>query len=211
MKITLPKGAMMGHQYWAINQSKRSLYRWQTRLFLAIACFWGMGFSGSVAAQSGDCTNLVADSGLESGTGWSMKTKGQYAMLSNIQAHGGMKSAYLAGANQATDLLSTKVVLPSAGGQSAILDFWWKVNSEDRNDTSDQLTVQVLNGTGKIQTVLLVLGSEHASNDWQQSALDISEFVGQSIQLQFVAKTNAALVTDFFIDDVALLICSAAQ
>ena len=169
-----------------------------------------MGFPGPVAAQSDDCTNLVADSGLESGTGWTMKTKGQYAMLSNIQAHGGVKSAYLAGANQATDLLSTKVVLPS-GGQSATLDFWWKVNSEDGNDTSDQLTVQVLNGPGKIQTVLLVLGSEHASNDWQQSALDISEFVGQSIQLQFVAKTNEALVTDFFIDDVALLICSATQ
>lgn len=200
----------MGYQYWAINQSNRLLYRWQTRLFLAIACFLGMGFSGPVAAQSGDCTNLVADSGLESGTGWSMKTKGQYAMLSNIQAHSGVKSAYLAGANQATDLLSTKVVLPS-GGQSATLDFWWKVNSEDGNDTSDQLTVQVLNGPGKIQTVLLVLGSEHASNDWQQSALDISEFVGQSIQLQFVAKTNEALVTDFFIDDVALLICSVAQ
>jgi len=179
-------------------------------LFLAIACFLGMGFSGPVAAQSDGCTNLVADSGLESGTGWTMKTKGQYAMLSNIQAHSGVKSAYLAGANQATDLLSTKVVLPS-GGQSATLDFWWKVNSEDGNDTSDQLTVQVLNGPGKIQTVLLVLGSEHASNDWQQSALDISEFVGQSIQLQFVAKTNEALVTDFFIDDVALLICSTTQ
>jgi hypothetical protein len=201
---------MMGHQYWHINQSKCSFYRWQTRLFLAVACFLGIGFSGPVAAQSDDCTNLIADSGLESGAGWSMKTKGQYAMLSNIQAHDGMKSAYLAGVNQATDLLSTKVVLPSAG-QSAILDFWWKVNSEDRSDTSDQLTVQVLSSTGKIQTVLLVLGSEHASNEWQQSALDISEFVGQSIQLQFAAKTNAALVTDFFIDDVALLICSAAQ
>jgi len=153
---------------------------------------------------------LVADSSLESGTGWTMKTNGRYAMLSNIQAHSGSKSAYLAGANQAADLLSTKLVVPT-GGQSTTLDFWWKVNSEDNNDTSDQLTVQVANNSGKIQTVLLVLGSSSASNQWQQSRLDMDDFAGQSIQLQFVAETDEKLVTDFFIDDINLLTCSAAQ
>jgi len=168
-----------------------------------------MGFSGSVEAQSSACTNLIADSSLETGAGWAMKTNGRYAMLSNIQAHTGSKSAYLAGANQAADLLSTKLVVP-ADGQSVVLDFWWKVNSENSKDTNDQLTVQVANHSGKIQTTLLVLGSESASNNWQQSTLDMGDFGGQSIQLQFVAKTDEDLVTDFFIDDVALLVCPSA-
>ncbi len=200
----------MEHQNQSIDQSERLRYRWQTRLFFVVACFFGLGFSGPVEAQSPACTNLVADSGLESGTGWAMKTNGRFAMLSTIQAHTGSKSAYLAGANQAADLLSTKLVVPS-GGQSVALDFWWKVNSENNNDTNDQLTVQVANHSGKTQTVLLVLGSASASNQWQQSRLDISDFAGQSIQLQFVATTDEALVTDFFIDDVALLACSATQ
>jgi hypothetical protein len=62
---------------------------------------------------------------------------------------------------------------------------------------------------GNTLRALLTLGSDSAANLWQQSALDLSGFAGQTIQLKFVAQTDETLVTDFFIDDVEVQACTA--
>ena len=159
-------------------------------------------------AQSNSCTDLVVDSSLESGASWVIKTNGGYTLLSTVQAHTGAGSAYLAGVDNANDLLSTKLALPSAAS-SLELSFWWKVNSEDRSDVNDKFAVQIVDGAGKLHKALFTLGSERASNHWQQTSLDLQKFAGQSIQLQFMAKTDDTLVTDFFVDDVEVTACDA--
>ena len=187
-----------------INYASAS--RWQRAICLALLMLLIPGVTR--VAQADSCTDLVADSSLESGSGWSIKTHGGYTVLSTVQAHTGAGSAYLAGVDNADDLLSTKLALP-AEQASLMLSFWWKVNSEDRSDVNDKFAVQIIDGTGKMHRNLFTLSSERASNQWQQTTLDLHEFADQSIQLQFAAKTDDALVTDFFVDDVEVNACGS--
>lgn len=189
----------------AINNTYAN--RWRSALCFALVLLLTPSVSGVAHAQTDSCTDLVADSSLESGSGWSIKTHGGYTLLSRVQAHTGSGSAYLAGVNNANDLLSTKLVLPVAK-TAVTLSFWWKVNSEDRGDVNDRFAVQIVDGNGKTHKSLFTLGSERASNQWQQTTLDLDEFANQQIQLQFVAKTDDTLVTDFFVDDVEVNACA---
>ncbi len=178
--------------------------RWRSAICLALFLLLTPGVTG--VAQADSCTDLVADSSLESGSGWFIKTNGGYTLLSTVQAHTGSGSAYLAGVDHANDMLSTKLALP-ADQASLVLSFWWKVNSEDRSDVNDKFAVQIVDGAGKTHKNLFTLGSERASNQWQQTTIDLRDFANQQIQLQFAAKTDDALVTDFFVDDVEVNAC----
>jgi hypothetical protein len=46
---------------------------------------------------------------------------------------------------------------------------------------------------------------------WKQATLDLSDFGAQTIQLQFNARTDDSLATDFFIDAVAVMACEPNQ
>jgi len=184
------------------------VHHWRIGACVALFLFLIPGSSTIAYAQTDACTDLIADSGFESGQGWVIKSHGNYSVLSDAQAHTGSQSAYLAGMNNANDLLLTKLTLPAAQ-QSLSLNFWWKVNSEDTRDLNDLLSVQVADGAGKGRQTLLTLGSDRASNRWHQSTLDLSSFTGQTIQLQFAAKTDETNITDFFVDDVEVTGCDA--
>ena len=180
---------------------------WRIGTCLALLLFLLPGASTIAHAQASSCTELVADSSFENGQGWTINSHGNYSVLSDVQAHTGTQSAYLAGMDNANDLLSATLVLPAAQ-QAVSLSFWWKVNSEDARDANDKLSVRVADGAGKVRQTLLTLGSDRASNRWHQSNFDLSKFAGQTIQLQFAAKTDETSITDFFIDDVDVTACA---
>jgi kumamolisin len=105
--------------------------------------------------------------------------------------------------------LSIPLVLPT-DKPSVTLSFWWQVQSEEQSGEFDGMSVVAADSQGKPMRSLLTLGSDSTAAQWQQSLVDLSSYSGQAIQLQFVAQTDSSLVTDFFIDDVAVTACSAA-
>jgi kumamolisin len=131
-------------------------------------------------------------------------------MINNYLAHGGVQSAHLAGVDNAKDQLKVALALP-ADKPSVTLSFWWRIHTEEESNEFDGLSVVVADAAGNALRSLLTLGSNSAANQWQQQTLDLSEFASQSIQLQFVAQTDSSLVTDFFVDDVAVTACGASQ
>ena len=162
------------------------------------------------AAQATNCTNLLTNTSLESNSGWNVQSSGSYALFSNHLAHSGTQAAHLAGVNNANDTLATTIQLP-ADKAALNLSFWWQVVSEEENGDFDGLSVLVADSTGKTLKSLVTLGSANATGNWQQSTLDLSEFAGKSVQLKFWAQTDATLVTDFYIDDVAVTACTAGS
>ncbi len=179
---------------------------WKIVMCLTLFLFYVPGASSVVYAQDSACPNLVTDGSFESGRGWSIKSNGNYSVFSDVQAHTGGQSAYLAGMNNADDLLSTTVALPNDAA-SLTLNFWWKVNSEDLRDPSDELKVQVADSNGEALESVFTVGSNRASKRWRQSGVDLSQFAGKTIQLQFAAETDSANITDFFVDDVEVTTC----
>lgn len=193
----------------APSPRRRSSYRKGIAL-LVLALVIVASFGTMSMAQPSGCTNLIADSGLETGSGWSITSGGSYAMISNYLAHGGAQSAHLAGVDNANDQLKVALTL-LADKPTVTLSFWWRIHTEEESNEFDGLSVVVADAAGNALRSLLTLGSNSAANQWQQQTLDLSEYAGQSIQLQFVAQTDASLITDFFVDDVAVTACGASQ
>lgn len=179
-------------------------------LLALLALILATGVSRITVAQSANCVNLLPNSSLESSSGWNAQSNGGYALFSNHLAHSGTQAAHLAGVNNANDTLVTTVQLPTDKA-SLNLSFWWQVVSEEENGDFDGLSVLVTDSTGKPLKSLITLGSANATGNWQQSNLDLSEFAGKSVQLKFWAQTDATLVTDFYIDDVAVTACTAGS
>jgi len=164
-----------------------------------------MGTSARVNADS--CTNLVVDTGLENGSGWLTKSSSNFPILSNYLTHTGKQAAYLAGTNGANDLLSTTVELPTTP-KSITVTFWWQVQSQESGKYQDTLTITLVDAQGKRLQNLGGLSSRDMSNQWQQRTINITNSAGQTVQLQFVAYTDAEAATDFFIDDVEIVACN---
>jgi thermitase len=189
----------------SISQSFRS--RWQRRLFWSLLLCIALGVGSPIGVSAASCENLVVDSSLEKGSAWFIKSSGNFSLLSNYLTHTGKQAAYLAGANGANDLLATHVKLP-ANQLSITITFWWQIQSQESGKYNDTLAVILTDAQGKTLQNLANFSSRDMSNQWQQRTLNITSFAGQTVQLQFAARTDSEAATDFFIDDVEIVACS---
>lgn len=189
----------------SITQPSR--WWWQRRLLWAVLLCTLFGMGTPVRVNADSCANWVVDSSLEEGSAWLTKSSGNFPLLSSYLTHSGKQAAYLAGANGAHDLLSTTVKLPT-NQKSVVVTFWWQVQSQENGKYQDTLTVALVDAQGKLLQSLASLSSRDMSNQWQQHTVNITNFAGQTVQLQFVARTDAEAATDFFVDDVEIVACS---
>lgn len=179
-------------------------------VLLVLTLVLAIGVGQISVAQSVSCTQLLADSGLETGSGWNTQTNGSYALFSSNLVYDGQRAAHLAGVNNANDQLSTTLKLPT-GKSSLNLSLWWQVGSEDQNSDFDGLSVLITDAAGKTLKSLLTLGGDNVTGNWQQSTLSLNDFAGQTVQLKFWAQTDETLVTDFYLDDVAVTACDTSS
>jgi bacillopeptidase F (M6 metalloprotease family) len=165
--------------------------------------------TANTTANTTACQNLIVNGGMEETGGWTGQTNGNYSFFSNYQAYTGNQSAYLAGVDNAQDQLRQTVTLPA--NQTLTLTFGWLVNTGETSSGWDGMTVEVADANGVPLRVLFAVSDRSAGLVWQQATLDLSDFGGQTVQLQFNARTDGSLATDFFVDDVALMACDTAQ
>jgi hypothetical protein len=180
---------------------------WPRILLCAIVVSTVLNLDNQAIVKAATCANVIADSSLEDGSAWITKSSGNYPVLSDRLTHSGKQAAYLAGANNANDLLATILKLPP--GQPLItLTFWWQIQSQESSRFQDTLTVVVADDQGKALQTVATLSSREMSNQWQQRTLSLAHFAGQTVQLQFRARTDADAATDFFLDDIEVVVCT---
>lgn len=181
--------------------------RWSRIVLCAVVISTVLQLNNQLPVSAATCTNVVVDSSLEEGSGWITKSSGNYPILSTRLAHSGKQSAYLAGANNAQDLLATQIkVAPNA--TSVTLTFWWQIQSQEHSRFQDTLTIVIADAQGKAIQSIATLSSREMSNQWQQRTLSLASFAGQTLQLQFHARTDADAATDFFVDDIEVVVCN---
>ncbi len=166
----------------------------------------------AAAAQTPTCRELLVNGGFEEGgTGWSQVSAGGYNLISGFHPHTGSLGAYLGGANQADDRLSQPIALP-AGVVSATLSFWWAIATEEPPGTAfDRLTVSLRSTDGAPLADLTTIDNNAVENQWDQAEFDLTGYGGQSLILEFHATTDANNITDFYVDDVSLVVCPAPK
>ncbi len=164
--------------------------------------------SGSVGAAE----NILLNPGFESGlASWTEQSANGYPIIISYQNPSATNSrhAWLCGYNNCVDNLYQDVTIP-ADAQGAILSFKYNVNtSETTNATAyDSMAVRIFSpSTASTYTSCPPLSNLNATTDWVQSTgCNLGGYKGQTIRIKFVATTDSDLPTEFFVDDVTLVV-----
>lgn len=157
------------------------------------------------AATTAPAAELLQDGGFEAGgAAWTQTSTAGNALVSGDYAHSGSLGAYLAGNVGATvDRLSQKVFLPD--DVVVRLSFWWALRTSESGAAADKLQVNVRNASGGLLKTLVTLDNTSLEPWlWEHRVYDLAMFGGQTVQIEFIATTDATLITDFWVDDVSV-------
>jgi hypothetical protein len=143
----------------------------------------------------------------ESGTYEQVQTGSAAAIDgATVPVHAGAKMAWMAGYDNATDVLKQNVAIPNVAGDLN-LKFYRQVHTTDGTGTAyDFLYVEVWNsaGTSKLAT-LTTLSNRNAGSTWIRTTAGLlNTWKGQTVQIRFTATNDTSNPTDFFVDDVAI-------
>ncbi len=158
------------------------------------------------AAPAGCAELLVNGSFEEGGLGWQQTSAGGYNLISEFNPRTGSLGAYLAGINNADDRLSQQVTLPAG---ISTLYAWWSLATAETAGAFDQMTVSLLRSDGSLLADLLTVDNTAPADVWDEIVVDLSPYAGQAVVLRFTGRTDSANITDFYLDDVSIVACSA--
>ncbi len=162
-------------------------------------------------------TQLLQDGDFEAGLPnpyWKTASNRSSSILDNSSipqpnpTHSGAWKAWLGGDNNVQESLWQTITVPS-GTASLQVSIWWLVNTNEPSPlVNDRLDVQLRDATSAtILATLYTLYDGDANTVWQQKVISTSPYAGQTIQIAFVADTDASNPTNFFIDDVSVMAC----
>ena len=146
----------------------------------------------------------LTNGGFESGpgVGWAESSSGGYALVSTSLPRTGSYGAYEGGYNNAVETLSQTVTVPTSG----TLSYWWRLASSEGTTTAyDTLTVTLANpSTGATVATLATYSNRNVRNTWTQASQGLSAYAGQTLSLRFTTRTDSAVASSFYLDDVSL-------
>jgi len=170
-----------------------------------VATSSAVGFSVSNTTAS---TQLLANSGFESGAVSWTASSGVITNDASVAAHAGSYKAWLDGYGAThTDTLYQQVTIPSTA-TSATLAFWLMVLSDETTTTTayDTLKVQVRNSSGTVLATLATYSNLNKGTSYSQKSFDLSAYKGQTVQVYFVGAEDSTVQTSFVLDDVTLTV-----
>jgi hypothetical protein len=162
----------------------------------------GVCFLQSVLGQ----TELIVNGDFEAGTDAPWVVSGAGANITNNPAfaNSGVKSLSMGNVQGASQIAYQTVSIPTNAIQAA-LSYYWKVTSVDQQGL-DQLNVRIVSPT---QTILAAVDDRNnfdASSTYQLKTYDLQAFIGQTVEIYFMATNDAfyGTQTSFHIDDVSV-------
>lgn len=155
----------------------------------------------------GTTTQKLLNPGFESGgTSWVESSAGGYEITDTANPHSGSRSAWLCGYNNCSDSIYQAVAIPSTTTK-VVLSFWLYIATNETSTTCyDHFYARLRTSSGS--TISTVQSKCNTNAGWTQYTFDVtstlSSYHGQTIQVYFGATTDFSLITNFFVDDVAL-------
>lgn len=116
------------------------------------------------------------------------------ATVAELPAHGGDWIAWLAGLSKEVSFVQQQVTIAR---QTPVLQFWYWIASTD-NCGNDFGGVVVNN----VVVDKLDLCRTTATSGWQLRSVNLSAYIGETVELQIRAETNGLTPSSLFIDDI---------
>ncbi|WP_266170983.1 Ig-like domain-containing protein [Dyella subtropica] len=156
-------------------------------------------------STGGGGTELIQNNSFESGIPPWTQTTGVISNDASEPAHTGSWKAWLDGYGTThTDYVRQKITIP-ATATKATLDFFMHIDTAETTTTTayDKLSAQVINPAGQYVT-LQTWSNLDAASGYVEHTVDLSAYIGQTIQINFYGTENATNQTSFVIDDVSV-------
>lgn len=166
-----------------------------------------VGVTPTPTPGGGTTTQKLLNPGFENGsTSWVESSAGGFEIVDPTNPHTGSDSAWLCGYNNCSDAIFQSVAIPSSTTK-VVLSFWVFISTSETSTTCfDHFFARLRTSSGS--TISTVQSKCNTNAGWTQFTFDVtsalSTFHGQTIQVYFGATTDSSLVTNFFVDDVAL-------
>ena len=181
-----------------------------TTVYVKVISFSGSSttatYTVSVSYAAATSSQLIANSGFESGAiGWTATT-GVIDNSATQAANGGIWKAWLNGYGAVhTDTLYQQIAIPSTA-TAVTLNFWLKVVSSETTTTQafDTLKLQLRNSAGTLLTTLATYSNLNKGSSYVQKTFNISTFKGQTVRVYFEGVEGSTIATSFLIDDVTV-------
>jgi hypothetical protein len=154
-------------------------------------------------------SNYLPDGDFEDGPTdvlWQATSAQGYPLISSQLAHAGQWAAWLAQRDGASDVLCQTGALP-AGARQPTIAFWWQMQTDERWHNTDWLELRARPAGAAGYTVLARLDDGAAQHLWQRAGAPLDAYVGQTLELCFVAGSDYSDRTWFFVDDVSVSYC----
>lgn len=168
--------------------------------------------SGSV----GPVANILLNPGFEAGpVAWTDHTANGYPVVTaylNPDNAANTWYAWLCGYDNCADTIYQDITIP-ADAQSAYVQFnyWVRTDETSISTAYDSMTVRIYSPVSASSYKYWTLSNLNSTTGWALSPqYDVSAYKGQTIRLQFSATTDASFATDFFVDNVNLMVTGAA-
>ena len=107
--------------------------------------------------------------------------------------------ARLGGYDDGADDFSQKIRV----GKKDRLVYDVKIETAERRNPSDWMRVRITNEKGERLAVLRRYADED-TDGWRPQTIDLSRFAGRTVYVEFRVRTDRALLTTFYLDNVAL-------
>lgn len=147
---------------------------------------------------------VIGNPGFENGyAGWAFKsTDGGYDIRSQAQAHSGSYSAALGNGNGGREASITQNMIVPAGRPK--LQFWEYMVSGDYCDSGESYDyVRVLVNGSKLLSFPVCENSDNGR--WLARELDLSGYVGLTVQVSVYFRSDLALESFYYVDDFAFV------
>lgn len=149
-------------------------------------------------------TNLIVNGGFEQGSSpWVESSSGGFEIVDSSHPHSGSHEAFLCGYNQCQDSIYQTITIP-ASSTSDVLTYFWFMTTTETSHSFDFLSVEVRSGSGTVLTKLQTMSDGSTAGSWQSASFNLNAYIGQTVQIAFVATNGSINPTNFYVDDVAV-------
>jgi serine protease len=165
----------------------------------------------SITVTASTSSQLIVNGGFETGSAapWAL-TAGVLCSNSGCPgetAHNGSWFAWLDGYGFTHTDTATQTVSIPAGKTTATLAFYLHIDTQEVGSIAyDTLRVQVLNSSGTVLATLATYSNVNAASGYSLHSLNMSAYIGQTVQIRFYGHEDWSLATSFVIDDVTLTV-----
>lgn len=162
------------------------------------------------------CTDVVENGGFESDDAWVEVTAGEIVIIDTELPHSGKRSAWLGGNDQETLQIIYQDVRIPPNATSVEVSYFRLIHEEfaglgELSNPEALFSVVVANTNGDILATIEELSSTQGDDQWHQAEFDLSKFAGKTIRLGFASETVRGNISSFFVDDVAIAVCTTGN